>query len=618
MCETAPSLHCLLTVIGEDGNRNLTEKIPDKPSRVLEAKPSPKRSHETPRRNASRPRTFFDAETVIQQPTPTLLALAEGAQANTNPLTPDTAEKQKPDEFAQGTLDPEMSLLLTQVRVVPSVAAASTSVAAASTSVAAASTSVAAASTSVAAASMRTELVPLKDLQQPVVKPDQFRSPFEETTVRNPPDQVGVAHDADDDDFLQLLTDRLSAAQGAHNPADENTELQPVDPPAGPYCPTAAPSLAAYQLTRRVADGGMGIVYEAFHRETRKRVAIKHMREMPSSQAKLAKRFLGEAIAASRIDHPGVADIFDFGYDTNGIPYLVMEFLEGENLGDRICRGPIGPSEFLSIACQIANVLDAAHHWGIVHRDLKPDNIFLVGSGSELRVVVLDFGVAKFLHADQHLLATTQSGQVLGTPYYMSPEQCIAGDIDSRSDVYSLGCVFYQMLTGDVPFSGSIYDVILGHRQLEPHPISKYRHVSSELEQLVAHMMAKSAHERPQSMKAIESEIAAMIKNHAHGAKNLGPQLLQTMAEGSAGSVISSGTINRNRTQMLDDSSADREILPQFPVSLGPVSSRGLVPRHPSPFPRLVGKRGWRKWWPVLAITSAAAVTTLFMLLAVS
>jgi serine/threonine protein kinase len=291
----------------------------------------------------------------------------------------------------------------------------------------------------------------------------------------------------------------------------ENTELRPIESPEGPYCPAGTPELAAYQIVRKLAVGGMGIVYEAFHRESRQRVAVKYMRKSASEQPELVKRFLGEAVAASRINHPGVTTIFDYGHDRTGVPYLVMEYLDGQSLAERLAVETLGAGEFLEISRQIATILEAAHAHGIVHRDLKPDNIFVVGEGERVTVKILDFGVAKFQHDDLYLLRTTKAGQVLGTPYYMSPEQCGGGEVDHRSDIYALGCVMYQMLTGRVPFSGNLLTVVYGHRQDQATPITAYNPSTPPgLVALVEAMMAKSPADRPQRMADVANALTAV------------------------------------------------------------------------------------------------------------
>jgi serine/threonine-protein kinase len=161
----------------------------------------------------------------------------------------------------------------------------------------------------------------------------------------------------------------------------------------------------------------------------------------------------------------------------------------------------------MAISKQIAFILEAAHRAGIIHRDLKPDNIFLLDGGDLPRIKVLDFGVAKFRHNDL-FLRTTKTGQMLGTPYYMSPEQCAGTGIDNRSDVYALGCVMYQMLTGRVPFAGNLIAVVTGHRRETPTPIAALNHTVPEpLIELIDQMMAKDIEQRPQSMAYVATAL---------------------------------------------------------------------------------------------------------------
>jgi serine/threonine protein kinase len=305
---------------------------------------------------------------------------------------------------------------------------------------------------------------------------------------------------------------QIKQLEGARRTVDdESTELRPMTKPAGPYCPVGAPQLAAYQIVRQIALGGMGIVYEAYHRGSGQRVAVKYMRRAAAQKHDLVQRFLAEAVAASRIEHPGVAEIYDYGHDDGGIPYLVMEYLDGECLAERLGRGPLSPGEFVTISRQIAHILEAAHRAGIVHRDLKPDNVFLMAGPGPLAIKVLDFGVAKF-QANDLFLRATQAGQMLGTPYYMSPEQCAGAPIDHRSDVYALGCVMYQMLTGRVPFSGNIVAVVTGHRRETPTPIASLNPMIPEaLIGLIESMMAKPADDRPQHMVEVTAALDIVI-----------------------------------------------------------------------------------------------------------
>ena len=288
---------------------------------------------------------------------------------------------------------------------------------------------------------------------------------------------------------------------------DDDDEVTMVAPRGLPTALPGAPSLPGYDLIREIGGGGMSLVYEGIHRTSGCRVAIKYMRQSCAVQPELVQRFLAEAVAASHLTHPGAADVFDYGHDRDGVPYLVMEYLDGESLTERLGRGPLAPAELVAIVKAVAEVAQAAHDIGIVHRDLKPDNIFLATGPGPARVMLLDFGVAKFRSPDIYA-RTTQAGQVLGTPHYMAPEQCAGAEIDARTDVYALGCVMYQMLTGRVPFGGDIVGVIAGHMNATPPSIGDLNpDVPLELIKLVESMMSKSADDRPSSMTEIVDAI---------------------------------------------------------------------------------------------------------------
>src|SRR5262245_53375987 len=206
----------------------------------------------------------------------------------------------------------------------------------------------------------------------------------------------------------------------------------------------------------------MGSVYGAEQPAIGKRVALKVLHAEFAAQPEIVSRFFNEAKAVNDIQHPNIVDILDFGVIPSGQPsaaplvYFIMEHSEGESLSALIQReAPLRPDRATAIAVQIEDALSASHHKGIVHRDLKPDNVMLVSRGRGHDVVkLLDFGIAKLTGtaASTH---RTRTGMVMGTPQYMSPEQCEGrGDIDHRTDIYALGIVVYQMLTGRVPFVG--------------------------------------------------------------------------------------------------------------------------------------------------------------------
>jgi len=206
-----------------------------------------------------------------------------------------------------------------------------------------------------------------------------------------------------------------------------------------------------YKIRRLVGRGGMGSVYEAFDQHLEKTVAIKVL--LGEIEPTRAQRFQLEATAAGRLKHKNIVTVMDFGLTDTNQMYMVSEFVHGSTLAERVkISGPLSVNEFRSIFIQICHGMQHAHDAGIVHRDLKPENIIVVNEADGLVVKIVDFGLAKFLDLDASL---TRTGASMGSPYYMSPEQVIAGDIDHRADIYSLGCVMFFCLEGKPPFKGS-------------------------------------------------------------------------------------------------------------------------------------------------------------------
>jgi serine/threonine protein kinase len=212
----------------------------------------------------------------------------------------------------------------------------------------------------------------------------------------------------------------------------------------------AMQTIGNYELLEKVAEGGMGSVYRARHRETGQIVAIKIMPAHMASNPTLLKRFEQEFRAASRLDHPNIVRALDYG-DTGNTPYLVMEFVEGESLGQKIERdGKMPEAEAIRIIAQVAQGLHRAHKQGIIHRDVKPDNVMVQPDGV---AKLADLGLVKEVDADLNL---TKTGRGLGTPHFMAPEQFrSAKDADARADIYSLGATLYMMVTGELPFKSN-------------------------------------------------------------------------------------------------------------------------------------------------------------------
>ncbi|HEX8114392.1 MAG TPA: serine/threonine-protein kinase, partial [Kofleriaceae bacterium] len=223
-----------------------------------------------------------------------------------------------------------------------------------------------------------------------------------------------------------------------------------------------------YQIIRKLGEGGMGAVYLGQHQLLGRRAAIKVLLPELSARPDIVNRFFNEARAVTSISDPGIVQVFDFGYHTDGSAFIVMEYLEGEPLDRRLARlGKLPAYEALLLCRQIASSLAAAHAQNIIHRDLKPENIYLVHDGevaSGERSKILDFGIAK-LSDDNPGKIKTSTGALMGTPIYMSPEQCRGlATLDHRSDIYSLGCVLFHLLTGRPPFEGEgMGDIIAAH-----------------------------------------------------------------------------------------------------------------------------------------------------------
>jgi len=212
-----------------------------------------------------------------------------------------------------------------------------------------------------------------------------------------------------------------------------------------------------YHIIKKLGEGGMGAVYLGEHVKMGRKSAIKVMNPGMAADPDAISRFNREASNASRISHPNVCQIYDFGETTEGVIYLAMEFIEGSALTDIIEKeGALPPVRAAKILKQSADALASAHDLGIVHRDLKPDNIMIVQGrdGSDI-VKVVDFGIAKAVAGDEAGQKVTKTGLVVGTPEYMSPEQLSGDKLDGRSDIYSLGLVFYRMLTGVLPFQAA-------------------------------------------------------------------------------------------------------------------------------------------------------------------
>ncbi|WP_428261388.1 serine/threonine-protein kinase [Haliangium sp.] len=262
-----------------------------------------------------------------------------------------------------------------------------------------------------------------------------------------------------------------------------------------------------YRVIKELGAGGMGAVYLAQHSLLGRKAAVKVLLPEMSRNDEIVRRFFNEAKAATAIKHPGIVQIYDFGHREDGSAYIAMEFLEGEGLDRRIkTAGALPVQQALRFTGQIASALSAAHHAGIFHRDLKPANLFLVPdqqvAGGE-RIKILDFGIAKVFQPGDPGAAQTQAGSIMGSPAYMAPEQCqSAGEIDHRADLYSVGCILFEMLCGRPPFDGGgngPIAIMASQLQDEPPLPSSIRpELTAEMDALVMRLLAKHPSHRPQ------------------------------------------------------------------------------------------------------------------------
>jgi serine/threonine-protein kinase len=290
-------------------------------------------------------------------------------------------------------------------------------------------------------------------------------------------------------------------------------EVPAVPPPQSQSAERVALSALSdrFDIGEMIGRGGMAFVFRAHDRENEMNVAIKVMNGVVARTSPGRARFLREAEVMSAIRHPNVVHVYAYGDLPNGAPYLVMEFLEGEPLGDLLRRGVSLPiKRAIQLSIDAASGLNAAHQSDIVHRDVKPDNIFLVGpKGAPKLAKMVDFGLARLYGAT----GLTAKGMIVGTPEYMSPEQAVNDPLDVRTDIYGLGVVMYRLLTGRLPFTSKSEVELLGaHLSLTPPPISELRRdVPVEVEHVVMSAMRKLPRNRYSTMLEFLEDLERLV-----------------------------------------------------------------------------------------------------------
>lgn len=313
--------------------------------------------------------------------------------------------------------------------------------------------------------------------------------------------------------------------------ADQKT---PVQTPAGRVCPRCGLNLPLsvaacpkdgtliddtlgegrklvgnYEFLEFIGSGGMGVIYKAKNPVLKRLVAIKMLHSHLMSDV-ITRRFQQEAAAVSGLSHRCIIAVHDFGVSEHGQPYMVMDFVDGKPLSEILRKSPLSVEPAINIAIQLAHALQHAHERGVLHRDLKPSNIMVTDYDCAFpEVKIVDFGIAKILESDS--TKVTQTGELLGTPQYMSPEQCQGGQLDARSDIYSLGCVIFEAITGKPPFAGAtMVSVIVDQISKPARTLAEVRpdmKFAQPLEDLMARALAKDPADRYQSMAAMLEDL---------------------------------------------------------------------------------------------------------------
>jgi len=265
-------------------------------------------------------------------------------------------------------------------------------------------------------------------------------------------------------------------------------------------------AISHYKILEKLGEGGMGVVYKAEDTKLRRPVALKFLSPEVTYDQQAKRRFMHEAQAASALDHPNIAVVHEIDETDDGSSFICMAYYDGQTLKDRLKSGAIPPDEAARIALRIAEGLQRAHEAGIVHRDIKPANVIVTSRGE---VKILDFGIAKLLGQAQH----TTTARTAGTAAYMSPEQAQGIEVDARSDLFSLGVVVYEMVTGERPFAGDhgaalLYSIL----NLDPKPLSALKpQVSKELEQIILRLLEKDRAKRYQSAGDVREDLERLL-----------------------------------------------------------------------------------------------------------
>ena len=395
----------------------------------------------------------------------------------------------------------------------------------------------------------------------------------------------------------------------------------------GPVDPLIGHTLdEKYRLEARLGIGGMGTVYRARHLLIDRPVAVKVLNPRFVEDEAARTRFRREAKAAGRLQHTNAVTVTDFGQSSDGYVYLVMELLEGRTLREVLAKeAPLDPARSVSLMLQVSAAVAAAHEAGIIHRDLKPANIFIVQRAEVPALVkVLDFGIAKLaadsLDDDDHK-TLTQVGAMIGTPRYMSPEQCDGADLTPAADVYSLGVILYELLTGTVPFSGSTpLSIAMKHTSEAPRSLRDFvSTIPPSLEQLVLRTLEKDPADRPANAEEFRKELLALADRLGleHAASASGPNLEALRNVGtespSGRLIIDISRLRENRATTADTSETLVHRSPSGAGNGDGLRTQSRLPVREREFPKvsvpLIGYKSKKQMLVVVAIIAAMLLT---------
>jgi eukaryotic-like serine/threonine-protein kinase len=377
---------------------------------------------------------------------------------------------------------------------------------------------------------------------------------------------------------------------------DKSAIVAPPDPLLGAH-------ISEYVIQERIGAGGMGIVYRAVQPLIGKQVAIKVLKAGLGDARELVPRLLVEARVVNAIQHRGVIDIFGFGELPDGRPYVVMELLQGLSLSAFIRkRKRLSPEETVVILDEMLAALGAAHRGGVIHRDLKPGNVFLVDDPEGTRSVkLLDFGIAK-VKEFQPSRRLTQAGTLMGTPEYMAPEQVRGEKVGPAADLYAVGVIAFQMLSGRLPFTGTQQEVLVAQADESPPALSKFApHVPKALENIVMRLLAKLPARRYASAEAVRRDLSTLLLQSVSSVTTA-PGITRRTARESAEPSSVSDTHRTQEVPMLAASTEKHESL-----TMEPTTAVTIVPRR--------AKARWLVGVGAAALTAAAAVVGFQVLL---